>query len=160
VDESLDTQEKALNKTYFGPINRKWSKPKGIFQNLKSKFESDFYMVMWQSYPVIPLDYPSYSWDFWEYLGISAEEVLETHKAVISYTYGLPDPKNAEEVAYETAYAEYLQDYLPPGRQSDEPNFEIYYVSCYIKIYFGKHYSSHLCFTHVTYSRTAAFEGY
>jgi hypothetical protein len=126
VDESYDIQEKALNKTYFGPIDRNWTEPTDIFQNIEVDFESDFYAVLWQNYPVIPPQ--MYSWDFWEYPGASAERMRETHLPTVSMSYNLPDPNDPEDVAYNAAYAEGFIDYLPPGRDPYEPFCEIYYV--------------------------------
>jgi hypothetical protein len=129
VEESLDVQEAALNKTYFGPIDRNWSKSEDIYRTFEETFESDFYMVGWQQYPIIPAGYPSYGWDFWELPGVSAAKMFETHQAAISLSFNLPDPNDLEAVAYSEVYAEYFRDYLPPGRDSSEPFCELYYVS-------------------------------
>jgi hypothetical protein len=128
VDESLDVQEKALNKTYFGPIRRNWSRPDDIYRDFEDTFESDFYMVQWQQYPVIPGDVPSYGWDYWEFPGAEGERMFETHKAVISSSSNLPDLDDPVDVAFHNSYAEFLRKYLPPGRDSYEPYIEIYYV--------------------------------
>jgi hypothetical protein len=142
VDESLDVQEKALNTTYFGPINRNWTRPDDIYRDFEDTFENDFYMVQWQQYPVIPGDVPSYGWDYWEFPGTSAERMFETHKAAISYTSNLPNLDDPDEVAYDESFANYLRDYLPPGRDSREPYMEVYYVSqrsnsCSLPISYG-----------------------
>jgi hypothetical protein len=54
VNESLNVQEKALNKTYFGPINRNWTKADDIFYTTGAALETDFYLPSWQTYPNIP----------------------------------------------------------------------------------------------------------
>jgi hypothetical protein len=129
VEESLGVQERALNKTFFGPINSKWTPASDIYQNVATHFESEFYLVSWQSYPIIPTEgFPSYSFDFWEYPGPSAERMLETHMASISLTSNLPDLNDPDDVAFNKAYAEYFRSYLPPGRDPSEPYCEIYYV--------------------------------
>jgi hypothetical protein len=128
VGDSLDVQEKAQNKTFFGPIKRNWKKPTDIYQNIGELVESEFYIVSWQSYPVIPGDYPTYSWNSLEYPSTSTLRMIETHQPVITMTLNLPDENDPVDVAHQAAFAEYLRDYLPPGRDPYEPYCEIYYV--------------------------------
>jgi nitrate reductase NapE component len=134
IDESLDVQERALSKTYFGPIKRNWKKPSDIYQNIGDLVENEFYIVSWQSYPVVPGDYPTYSWNSWEYPSKGSLRMLETHRPVITMTYNLPDLSDPVDVANNAAFAEYYRDYLPPGRDPYEPYCEIYYVSLYFMI--------------------------
>jgi hypothetical protein len=129
VNESLNVQEKALNKTYFGPINRNWTKADDVWYTTGAALETDFYLPSWQTYPNIPAGYPLYSYDLWEYPGLSAERMVETHQAAISYTYLVGDPNDPAEAEIEGTLAEYLRSYLPPGREPFEPICEIYYVS-------------------------------
>jgi hypothetical protein len=129
VGESLRVQEKALNKTYFGPIKENWLKAEDISQNDGPAVENDFYWVAWQQYPVVPTskDAP-YSWDYGRYLHASGNKMLKTHQPVISSVFNLPDPNDPEEVAYAESEAEYYHDYLPPDRDPTEPFSELLYV--------------------------------
>jgi hypothetical protein len=128
VEESFDVQQEALNRTYFGPTDRNWTRPKDIWQSFGATAENKFYMPQWQLYPVIPTDLPIYNWDFWEYPVISAEKVLETHEAAISPVINLPDLSDPEAIAYTEEYAEFIRSYLAPGQDPYEPFSEIYYV--------------------------------
>jgi hypothetical protein len=132
VDESLDVQELALNKTYFGPINRNWTKAEDIVQNEGVAIDNDVYWVSWQQYPVVPTPYYApYSWDYWPYLDVSGKKMLETHQPVISSAFNLPNPNNPEEVAYVEDNAFYYRDYLPPDRDPTEPYSDMLYVSTF-----------------------------
>jgi hypothetical protein len=129
VDESLDVQEQALNKTYFGPIKRNWLKAEDIDHNEGPAAKSDFYWVGWQQYPVVPTPYfAPYSWDYWPYLDVSGKKMLETHQPVISSAFHLPDPNDPEDVAYVESDTEYYRDYLPPDRDPSEPYSDLLYV--------------------------------
>jgi hypothetical protein len=128
IDESLNVQEKALNMTYFGPIKRNWTKPKDIFHTVEETFKNEFYLAQWQNFPVIPAEWPPYGWDLWEYPNAGAIRMLETHRAAISPSFQLPDPNDADDVAYNEIYAEYWRDFLPPERNPSEPMGEMYYV--------------------------------
>jgi hypothetical protein len=130
VDESLDVQEKAWNRTYFGPLDRNISVSEDIYQSLGETVDSDFYLVQWQSFPVIPskAGFPVYNWDFWEYPGDSAKAMYDMHQPTISYAYNLPDLDDPTDIAYHEVYAESYRQYLPPGRDPHEPMSEIYYV--------------------------------
>jgi hypothetical protein len=128
VDESIDVQEKALNKTYFGPIERDWMLSEDVFFSLEPEVEREFYVVQWQTYPVVSPDWPAYNWDYWEYPNDSAKRMLETHQAAISSTWHLPDPNDPVDVEYNNESAEFFRDFLPPDRNPHEPMTEVYYV--------------------------------
>jgi hypothetical protein len=128
IDESLDVQEKALNKTYFGPIIRKWVQTEDVWHYEGPALKNEFYYAAWQQYPVIPGDTPFYSFDYWYYLDACGKRMHETHQAAITSPYNLPDPNNPEDVAFTESNAEWYRDYLPPGRDPYEPFSDLLYV--------------------------------
>jgi hypothetical protein len=128
VEESLDVQEAALNKTYFGPINRNWTKPAGIYGDHGLSTGPDMSCPAWQQFPVIPIGYPSYGWDYSLYMDVSGQRMVETHQPTISSAFHLPDPDNPDEVAWVELSAEYYRGYLPPNRDPYEPFSDVLYV--------------------------------
>jgi hypothetical protein len=128
VNETLNVQEKAFNKTFFGSLDKVWNGVDDLWHFDGPARENEFYYVGWQQYPVIAGDW-LYSWDYWFYMDSSGRKVHETHQAVITSAYNLPDPNNAEEVAYVKSNAEWYRDYLPPDRDPYEPYSDILYVS-------------------------------
>jgi hypothetical protein len=129
VGESLDVQEKALNKTYFGPIKETWLKSYDIADMDGPSAENDFYWVAWQQYPVVPTSYfPPYNWDYGQYLDASGKKMLETHRPVVTSAFHLPDPNDPDEVAFAESESEYYRDYLPPDRDPSEPYSDLLYV--------------------------------
>jgi hypothetical protein len=129
VEESLDVQEDAWNTTYFGKMGRNVTKSEDIYHTFGEAPENEFYLVQWQTYPVVPSQtgYSVYNFDFWEYPGPSAQAMFDTHQPVISRSYNIPDVNDPRDV-YADSYAAYYRDFLPAGRDPYEPLSEIYYV--------------------------------
>jgi hypothetical protein len=128
-------QEKALNKTFFGRLEKEWMVSEDLYSVLEPTVEErDFYVVQWQTYPIVAPDWPAYNWDYWEYPNDSAKRMLETHRPAISSTYHLPDLNDPVDVAFANDSANFFRDFLPPDRNPHEPYTEIYYVSaiCWI----------------------------
>jgi hypothetical protein len=128
VLDSVEVQEKALNKTFFGPINRKWVKSDDIWNYDGAAPKNEFYYAAWQQYPMIPGDGLFYSWDYWLYLDSSGKKMHETHRPAITSAYNLPDPTIPEEVAFTESSVDWYRDYLPPGRNPYEPFSDLLYV--------------------------------
>jgi hypothetical protein len=128
VLDSVEVQEKALNKTFFGPINRKWVKSDDIWNYDGAAPKNQFYYAAWQQYPMIPGDGLFYSWDYWLYLDASGKKMHETHRPAITSAYNLPDPTIPEEVAFTESSVDWYRDYLPPGRNPYEPFSDLLYV--------------------------------
>jgi hypothetical protein len=132
VEECVDVQENALNKTFFGPIIKNWTLSEDVFFSLEP-VEREFYVVVWQQFPVVSPDWPVYNWDYWEYPNEVAKRMLETHRAAISSTYHLPDPNDPVDVEFNEESAEFFRDFIPSDRNPHEPLTEIYYVSSILR---------------------------
>jgi hypothetical protein len=129
VEATFDVQEKAFNRTYFGSLNRNWTKPDDIWSYEGTAGEHELYCVGWQQYPVAAGGFPFYSWDYLYYLDASGKRMHETHQPVISSAFNLPDPNNPEEVAFVQSNADWFRDYVPPDRDPAEPYSDLLYVS-------------------------------
>ena len=55
------------------------------------------------------------------------DAVFETHEVTLGQASLIPDPEDPLEVADAESYADWLQDYLPPGEEVMEPISEITY---------------------------------
>jgi hypothetical protein len=128
VNETLDVQEKAFNKTYFGSTTREWLRSDDLWHYDGPAKKNDFYYVGWQQFPIVPDGGVLYNWDYWRYLDAIGKRMLLTHQAAITSAFNLPDPNNPDEVAYVESNAEWYRDYLPPDRDPYEPYSDLLYV--------------------------------
>jgi hypothetical protein len=124
VDESIDIQ--ARNPHYKGPITREYTSFNVIhgydeYDKVNGgEFGTDRtgpYMVYWQCYPVVAFD-PVYNWDlFTSFLSSGFQDALAQNKVVIREPYMVwSDSNSAEQKAYDLAEAEWLKNYVDPGK--------------------------------------------
>ena len=124
VDTALQVQRSDRN--YHGHLMDEYVPSKSIYNNYESNTTNPGpYLVVWQSYPMVPI-YPPYNWDAFSYSPFVAakEEVLENAKVVIRCS-NLPDPSNQEAMAEVEITNDWASAYLKPDDDPSEPQIEV-----------------------------------